>query len=104
MSKANTAPPAAAGTITIDATGSETMNFASFVRGGFLEGIAGSGFPNFDNSSGSVGKEMMFSYGTGASDKYVLMQGNIEYSFATQTVAGTGNTIDDGNRVSGDDN
>ncbi|WP_454915925.1 cadherin domain-containing protein [Xanthobacter sediminis] len=91
-----------AGTITIDAsTATAGINFESFVRGGFVADTTGGGFPVFDNGSAFAGEEMFIGYGSDAASKYVLMHGDIEYSFATHTVAGTANTIEYGTRGSG---
>jgi Ca2+-binding RTX toxin-like protein/uncharacterized lipoprotein NlpE involved in copper resistance len=91
----------AAGTITIDASGSDGMNFESYIRGGFLVGTPGSGYPVFDNSGSFSGEEMLIGYGSGASDKYVLMHGSLTYNFGYHTIGGTATTIQYGTRGSG---
>lgn len=90
-----------AGTITIDASGSSGMNFESYIRGGFLVGAPNSGYPVFDNSGSFDGEEMLISYGTGTSAKYVLMHGSLSYNFGYHTIGGTANTIEYGTRGSG---
>ncbi|MGV3549306.1 cadherin domain-containing protein [Rhizobium sp.] len=87
--------------ITIDATGSASMNFEAYIRGGFEADTVGGGFPVFDNSGLFEGEEMFIGYGSEASSKYVLMHGDLEYAFGTHTVAGTANTIEYGTKGTG---
>jgi len=87
--------------ITIDASGSNGMDFEAFIRGGFLSDTTGGGFPVFDNSAAFSGEEMFISYGANADSKYVLAHGEIEYFFNTHTVHGTINTIEYGTRGAG---
>jgi len=89
------------GTITIDASGSQSMDFEAYIRGGFAADTTSGGFPVFDNSAAFSGEEMFIGYGTEASSKYVLMHGALEYHFATHTVAGTADTIEYGTVGSG---
>lgn len=88
--------------IIIDATGATSgIDFEAFVRGGFLAGVTGGGFPVFDNSAAFSGEEMFLGYGTGATAKYVFAHGALEYAFSTHTVAGTINTLEFGTQGSG---
>lgn len=91
------------GAITIDASGADGMDFEAFIRGGFVSGApAGSRFA-FDNSAAFEGEEMFLGLGTGATSKYVLAHGDLEYSFMPHhVVGGTINTIEYGVRGSGD--
>ena len=92
-----------AGTITIDASGSAAagMSFESFIRGGFIAGTTHSGFPVFDNGGAFAGREMFIGYGTAASSKYVLMDGNFGYDLSTHMISGTGGAIQYGTRGAG---
>ncbi len=94
-------PLGSAGTITIDASNAESMDFEAYIRGGFVAGTEGGGFPVFDNSAAFSGHEMMMGYGTEATSKYVLASGSLEYYFNTHTVWGEINTIEYGVRGSG---
>src|SRR5262245_37977413 len=88
--------------ITIDAsTATSGMNFEEFVRGTFISGATGGGFPVFDNSAAFSGEEMMINYGSDPASKYVLAHGFLEYFFGTHTVWGEINTIEYGRRGSG---
>ena len=88
--------------ITIDAsTATAAINFEDFIRGGFIADAAGGGFPVFDNSAAFSGSEMMISYGTEATSKYVLAHGFLEYFFGTHTVWGAIETIEFGTLGSG---
>ncbi len=88
--------------ITIDAsTATSAMNFEEFIRGGFIADAASGGLPVFDNSSQFSGTEMMISYGSDPSSKYVLAQGSLEYFFDTHTVWGDIGSIEFGVRGSG---
>lgn len=87
--------------ITIDASGSASMDFEAYVRGTFLTGTTGGGMPVFDNSGAFAGEEMFIGFGASASSKYVLMHGNLVYNFPTHTVGGTANTIEYGTRGAG---
>ncbi|MEE1612457.1 cadherin domain-containing protein [Microvirga sp. CF3016] len=89
------------GTITIDASGADGMDFEAFIRGGFTSGVEGAGMPVFDNSGQFTGEEMFIGYGASPADKYVFAHGSLQYSFGTHTVAGTINTIEYGTRGSG---
>ncbi len=89
------------GSITIDARGSDGIDFDAFILGGFLADTAGGGFPVFDNGAEFSGEEMMIGFGTDAASKYVLAHGDIEYFFGSHTVHGTINTIEYGTRGSG---
>lgn len=90
------------GTITIDASGADGMDFEAFIRGGFTSDVEGGGMPTFDNVVGQFsGKEMFLSYGDTTASKYVFAHGSLEYYFGTHTVAGTINTIEYGTRGSG---
>jgi hypothetical protein len=89
------------GAITLDASGSNGMDFETFIRGGFLGGTSGSGFPVFDNSAAFAGEEMFIGYGENADAKYVFAHGNVQYAFGTHTVAGTVNTIEYGTQGTG---
>ena len=93
--------PAQPATITIDASGSASMDFEAYIRGGFTQGTTSGGFPVFDNGAAFDGEEMFIGYGSAADSKYVLMHGDLEYYFGTHTVAGTANTIEYGTRGSG---
>jgi hypothetical protein len=77
------------------------IDFEAYIRGEFLVGTEGGGFPTFDNSSAFAGEEMFIGYGTGAASKYVTMHGNVSYNFGTHTVAGVANTIEYGTRGEG---
>jgi Ca2+-binding RTX toxin-like protein len=89
------------GAITIDASGADGMDFEAFIRGGFTSDVSGGGMLTFDNAVGQfAGEEMFLSYGEEAASKYVFAHGNLQYSFATHTVAGTINTIEYGTRGS----
>ncbi|MDF1635825.1 cadherin repeat domain-containing protein, partial [Mycoplana sp. MJR14] len=94
-------PPEQRGTITIDASGSNGMDFEAFVRGGFVSDVSSGGFPVFDNSAAFSGEEMFIGYGTDSTSKYVLAHGDLQYAFGTHTVAGTIGTIEYGTRGSG---
>jgi len=87
---------AAAGSIVIDARGSNGIDFEAFVTGGFLAGTTGGGMPVFDNGTAFSGEEMLVGFGTDATSKYVLAHGDIEYYFGSHTVHGTINTIEYG--------
>lgn len=87
--------------ITIDATGSNGIDFEAYIRGGFLSDVTGGGFPVFDNSAAFSGEEMFIGYGSDSDSKYVLAHGEIEYFFGTHTVHGTINTIEYGTRGDG---
>ncbi len=87
--------------ITIDASGSNGMDFEAFIRGGFLADTSGGGMPVFDNSSAFAGEEMMIGFGSEASSKYVLAHGDLSYNFGTHTVAGEIDTIEYGTRGAG---
>lgn len=90
------------GFITIDASGSGGMDFEAFVRGGFLIGVTGGGFPVFDNTQNQFfGEEMFVGYGNEPTSKYVLAQGDLQYAFGTHTVAGTIKTIEYATRGTG---
>ncbi|TWF58825.1 cadherin domain-containing protein [Neorhizobium alkalisoli] len=94
-------PLGSAGTITIDASGSTGMDFEAYIRGGFLSGTIGGGFPVFDNGGDFEGNEVMMSYGTTSTSKYVLADGDISYYFNTHTVYGEINKIEYGTRGTG---
>lgn len=87
--------------ITIDASGSNGMDFEAFIRGGFLADTSGGGMPVFDNSSAFAGEEMMIGFGSEATSKYVLAHGALSYNFGTHTVAGEIDTIEYGTRGEG---
>jgi hypothetical protein len=95
---------AAQGTIVIDASASDGMDFEAFIRGGFISDVEG-GYPSFDNTppspTSAAGEEMFLGYGDGSAGKYVFAHGNIQYVWRTHTVAGTINTIEYGTRGSG---
>ncbi|MCF3933165.1 FG-GAP-like repeat-containing protein [Acuticoccus sp. M5D2P5] len=91
-------PEEPAAMITIDATGSEAMDFDAFLTGGFLGGSTSGGFPVFDNSAEFSGEEMVMSFGEGADAPYVLAHGQIEYFFGTHTVWGEIERIEFGTR------
>lgn len=87
----------ALGIITLDASGASAgIDFEAFIRGGFVADVTGGGFPVFDNSASFSGEEMVLSYGTAATSKYVLAQGTITYGFSTHTVYGEIDTIEFG--------
>jgi Ca2+-binding RTX toxin-like protein len=97
----------AEGSIVIDASAADGMNFEDFIRGGFISDVADS-MPSFDNQaanpgvpSSMAGEEMFMGYGAGAAGKYVFAHGEVQYHFATHTIAGTINTIEYGTRGSG---
>lgn len=88
--------------ITVDAsTASSGMDFDAFIRGGFMQGAAGSTMPAFDNGPDFSGTEVVLGYGTGAASPYVLARGYLEYYFNTHTVWGQIDTIEYGTRGSG---
>ncbi|MGO4835723.1 hypothetical protein AB4144_26125, partial [Rhizobiaceae sp. 2RAB30] len=89
------------GTITIDASGSTGMDMEAFLRGGFVAGETGGGFPPFDNSGNFAGEEMFIGYGADAASKYVLAHGQLAYGFGTHTIHGTINTLEFGTRGTG---
>lgn len=96
------APPQPAGTITIDASTSDTgIDLEAFIGGGFLSGVSAGGFPVFDNGPNFSGEEMVLAYGTAAASKYVLARGDVSYGFSTHTVFGEINTIEYGTLGSG---
>ena len=89
------------GTITIDAsTASAGVDFDTYIAT-FLAGVAGSGFPVFDNSAAFEGEEMVMTYGTGSTAAYILAEGSLAYYFGTHTVWGTVETIEFGTIGSG---
>ena len=90
------------GAITIDASGADGMDFEAFIRGGFVAGApTGTRFA-FDNSRAFEGEEMLLSFGTSATSKYVLAHGDLAYSFMPHhVVGGTINTIEYGMRGAG---
>jgi hypothetical protein len=89
------------GTITLDASGSNGINLDAYIAGQFLAGTTGSGMPVFDNGGSFTGSEMFIGYGASASSKYVLMDGSLQYHFATHTVGGSANVVEYGTRGSG---
>lgn len=89
------------GTITMDASGSNGINFDAFLLGGFLAGTTSTGFPSFDNGSGFSGTEAYFNYGTNATSKYVTARGSFGYDMNTHRIAGEINTIEYGTRGTG---
>ncbi len=93
------------GMITLDASAATSgMNLDTFLTdkdAGFLSGASGSGFPVFDNGPSFKGEEMFIGYGSGASSKYVLAHGELEYYFNSHTVYGEINTIEYGTRGTG---
>ncbi|MCA0344945.1 MAG: cadherin domain-containing protein [Proteobacteria bacterium] len=89
------------GTITMDASGSDGINFDTFLLKQFLAGTTG-GFPTFDNDKTLYsGKEAFFSYGDGASSKYVTARGSFGYDINTHRISGEINTIEYGTRGTG---
>lgn len=87
----------ALGIITLDASGASAgMDFEAFISGGFVADVSGGGFPVFDNSAAFSGEEMLLKYGSTATSKYVLAQGDISYGFSTHTVHGEIDTIEFG--------
>lgn len=89
------------GTITLDASGSNGIDFESFLRGGFISDTTGGGFPTFDNSGFFTGEEMFIGYGADSLSKYVLAHGDLTYGFSTHTIHGTINTLEFGTRGTG---
>ncbi len=89
------------GTITLDASGSNGIDFDAFLLGGFLAGTTSTGFPSFDNGDGFSGKEAYFNYGSTATSKYVTARGSFGYDMSTHRIAGTIETIEYGTRGSG---
>ncbi len=89
------------GTITMDASGSNGIDFDAFLTGGFLAGTTSTGFPGFDNGSGFSGTEAYFNYGTTASSKYITARGSFGYDINTHRIAGEINTIEYGTRGTG---
>lgn len=89
------------GTITLDASGSNGINFDTFLTGGFLAGTTSTGFPGFDNGSGFSGTEAYFNYGTTATSKYITARGSFGYDINTHRIAGEINTIEYGTRGTG---
>ncbi|BCH20393.1 cadherin domain-containing protein [Mesorhizobium sp. L-8-3] len=89
------------GTITIDASGADGMDLEAFLRGGFVAGETGGGFPSFDNSGNFSGEEMFIGYGTDAASKYVLAHGQLAYGFGTHTIHGMIDTLEYGTRGTG---
>ncbi len=89
------------GTITMDASGSNGINFDTFLAGGFLAGTTSTGFPGFDNGSGFSGTEAYFNYGTTATSKYITARGSFGYDINTHRIAGEINTIEYGTRGTG---
>lgn len=88
--------------ITIDATGATSgIDFEEYIRGGFISDATGGGFPVFDNGAAFSGEEMVISYGSASTSKYVLAHGSLEYYFSTHTVWGTINTLEFGTLGSG---
>lgn len=87
--------------ITIDASGAAAMDFDTFLKGGFLAGVEGGGFPVFDNSTAFSGTEMVMSFGEDATSPYVLAHGSLEYYFGTHTVWGEIETIEFGTKGAG---
>lgn len=97
----------AEGSIVIDASAADGMDFETFIRGGFISDVMG-GMPSFDNQAANpgvpstmAGEEMFLGYGSGVAGKYVLAHGDVRYNFATHTAAGTINTIEYGTRGNG---
>lgn len=89
------------GTITMDASGSNGIDFDTFLTGGFLAGTTSTGFPGFDNGSGFSGTEAYFNYGTTATSKYITARGSFGYDINTHRIAGEINTIEYGTRGTG---
>lgn len=89
------------GTITMDASGSNGIDFDAFLLGGFLSGTTSNGFPSFDNGDGFSGKEAYFNYGNTATSKYVTARGSFGYDMTTHRIAGTIETIEYGTRGTG---
>lgn len=90
------------GVIVLDAsTATSGIDFESFIRGGFLQGTSGGGFPVFDNGPAFSGTEVVLGYGDTVESAYVLARGSVEYSFGTHTVWGEIDTIEYGTRGAG---
>lgn len=89
------------GTITLDASGSNGINFDSFLLSQFLAGTTG-GFPTFDNDPSLYsGKEAYFNYGDSASSKYVTAHGSFGYDINTHRISGEIDAIEYGTRGTG---
>lgn len=89
------------GTITLDASGSNGIDYDAFLKGGFLTGTTSTGFPSFDNGSGFSGTEAYFNYGTVATSKYITARGSFGYDMSTHRIAGKIDTIEYGTRGTG---
>jgi len=90
------------GTINLDASGANGIDFDAFLLGGFLKGTTGGGFPTFDNDKNALsGKEAFFSYGTDAASKYVIAQGSFGYDMTTHRISGKIDTVEYGTRGKG---
>lgn len=89
------------GSITMDASGSDGINFDAFLLSSFLAGTTSTGFPSFDNGDGFSGKEAYFNYGNDATSKYVTARGSFGYDISTHRIAGTIETIEYGTRGTG---
>ena len=94
------------GSITIDASGANGMDFEAFIRGGFASDITAPSYPVFDNSLTQVaGEEMFIGYGATSASKYVFAHSDalngLSYDFSSHVVSGTINTIEYGTRGNG---
>ena len=85
------------GTITLDASGSNGIDFDAFLLGGFLKGTSLEGYPGLGNNN----KEMLFNYGSLATSKYTLASGAFEYNMSTHKISGKIETIEYGIRGTG---
>ncbi|HTV69580.1 MAG TPA: Ig-like domain-containing protein [Rhizobiaceae bacterium] len=90
------------GMIMIDASGSASFDLEAFIKGGFIEGEAGGGFPTFDNSGAFTGQQMFIGYGSDPTSKYVSATGTLSYGFSSHTIHGEINTLEFGTRGAGD--
>lgn len=90
------------GTITLDASGSNGIDFDAFLLGGFLAGTPNSGFPTFDNDPTKFsGTEAYFNFGTTASSKYMTARGSFGYDINAHVISGKIETIEYGTRGTG---